>query len=337
MDSGALRRSGKFLEVANIPNGIVMEWMKLYGVDALNKDHIPAVVALCNSPEWRDAVSCVNFDYSKRTRKTLLAGVEVALNDSIEDEKVVNDFLAGVPAIVEALRSGQIKARVYTKAKFHAKAYITHAKSAVVGSTALVGSSNFTYPGLTTNVELNVQLRREVNLLQAWFNSHWEDAEDVTRDVLKVIERHTADYSPFEVYALALQQYFKGHELTVTEWERNESQMFPVLDQYQKEGYQALMKIAENYNGALLCDGVGLGKTFEALAVIKYHELRNDRVLVLCPKRLRDNWTLYAANDRRNVLADDRFNYDVLNHTDLSRDGGLSGDIDLAHVNWGNY
>lgn len=79
------------------------------------------------------------------------------------------------------------------------------------------------------------------------------------------------------------------------------------------------------------------GKTFEALAIIKYHELRNDRVLVLCPKRLRDNWTLYKANDRRNVLAPDRLNYDVLNHTDLSRDGGHSGDIDLSHINWGNY
>ena len=82
---------------------------------------------------------------------------------------------------------------------------------------------------------------------------------------------------------------------------------------------------------------MGLGKTFEALAVIKYYELRNDRVLVLCPKRLRDNWTLYKANDKRNVLAADRLNYDVLNHTDLSRDGGRSGDIELSHVNWGNY
>ncbi|MBV8267046.1 MAG: hypothetical protein JO252_12015, partial [Planctomycetaceae bacterium] len=71
--------------------------------------------------------------------------------------------------------------------------------------------------------------------------------------------------------------------------------------------------------------------------IIKYYELRNDRVLVLCPKRLRDNWALYKANDRRNILSADRFNYDVLNHTDLSRDGGTSGDIDLSHVNWGNY
>ena len=91
------------------------------------------------------------------------------------------------------------------------------------------------------------------------------------------------------------------------------------------------------FGGCILADSVGLGKTFEALAVIKYYELRNDRVLVLCPKRLRDNWTLYKANDKRNVLAADRLNYDVLNHTDLSRDGGRSGDIELSHVNWGNY
>ena len=93
----------------------------------------------------------------------------------------------------------------------------------------------------------------------------------------------------------------------------------------------------ERLGGCIIADSVGLGKTFEALAIIKYYELRNDRVLVLVPKRLRDNWTLYKANDRRNFLASDRFNYDVLNHTDLSRDGGNSGDIDLAHVNWGNY
>jgi len=98
----------------------------------------------------------------------------------------------------------------------------------------------------------------------------------------------------------------------------------------------AIDKLAR-FGGCIIADSVGLGKTFEALAVIKYHELRNDRVLVLAPKRLRDNWTLYKSNDKRNFLAADRFNYDVLNHTDLSRDDGQSGDIDLSHVNWGNY
>ena len=109
------------------------------------------------------------------------------------------------------------------------------------------------------------------------------------------------------------------------------------LYKFQRDGVVGAIDKINRFGGCIIADSVGLGKTFEALAVIKYHELRNDRVLVLCPKRLRDNWTVYTANDRRNILASDRFNYDVLNHTDLSRDGGLSGDIDLANINWGNY
>jgi hypothetical protein len=109
------------------------------------------------------------------------------------------------------------------------------------------------------------------------------------------------------------------------------------LYRFQRDGVIGAIDKLERLGGCIIADSVGLGKTFEALAIIKYYELRNDRVLVLVPKRLRDNWTLYKANDRRNFLASDRFNYDVLNHTDLSRDGGTSGDIDLAHVNWGNY
>lgn len=109
------------------------------------------------------------------------------------------------------------------------------------------------------------------------------------------------------------------------------------LYKFQRDGVIGAIDKLERLGGCIIADSVGLGKTFEALAIIKYYELRNDRVLVLVPKRLRDNWTLYKANDRRNFLASDRFNYDVLNHTDLSRDGGISGDIDLAHVNWGNY
>ena len=177
-------------------------------------------------------------EVSKRTKKALLASIETAkqiLDASIEREKEKNDFLTGVPAIVDAIRKDQIECRIYTKEKFHAKAYITHAKHAVIGSTALVGSSNFTYPGMTDNVELNIQIRREVDLLQEWYERHWEDAQPISEDILKVIERHTYEYSPFEVYAKALQEYFRSYEMTPSEWEQTESKMYPILDQYQKE------------------------------------------------------------------------------------------------------
>lgn len=95
------------------------------------------------------------------------------------------------------------------------------------------------------------------------------------------------------------------------------------------------MKI-EKYGGCIIADSVGLGKTFEALAVIKYYELRNDRVLVLCPKKLLTGRFIHQ-NDKRNILINDRFNYDVLCHTDLTRLRGKSGDMNLAAINWANY
>src|SRR5207247_8463302 len=99
-------------------------------------------------------------------------------------------FLEGVPAVVEAIRSGKIVCRVYRKQKFHAKAYITHARLEVVGSSALVGSSNFTYPGLTENIELNVQITGgPVNVLREWYEEHWDQAEDVTPAILRTIEQ----------------------------------------------------------------------------------------------------------------------------------------------------
>ncbi|WP_282946544.1 helicase-related protein [Cellulomonas endometrii] len=116
-----------------------------------------------------------------------------------------------------------------------------------------------------------------------------------------------------------------------------ETQVWKKLYKFQRDGVLGAIQKLERHNGCIIADSVGLGKTFEALAVIKYYEFRNDRVLVLAPKRLRENWTIYRSNDVRNPLVDDRFNYDVLNHTDLSRDIGFSGDIDLSHINWGNY
>jgi phosphatidylserine/phosphatidylglycerophosphate/cardiolipin synthase-like enzyme len=202
--------------------------------------------------EWQkvDQIRLLMGDeVSKRTKKAFIEGLDSLnqrLDDSIESEKEKNDFLEGVPAIVEAIRSGKINCRVYRKEKFHAKAYITHARQEVIGSFGLVGSSNFTFPGLSENIELNVQIAgRQVNSLQEWYEEHWNEAEDVNPDIVRTIERHTKEYSPFQIYAKSLQEFFRGHEMTPSEWERTESKMYPVLDQYQKEGYQALMKIAQ--------------------------------------------------------------------------------------------
>lgn len=116
-----------------------------------------------------------------------------------------------------------------------------------------------------------------------------------------------------------------------------ETKIWNTLYQFQQDAVIGAIDKIEKYNGCILADSVGLGKTFTALAIIQYYELRNDRVLVLVPKKLRENWTIYTLNDKRNIFAEDRFRYDVLNHTDLSRERGVSGNIDLKTINWENY
>ena len=122
-----------------------------------------------------------------------------------------------------------------------------------------------------------------------WFDTHWAEARDVTEAVFKTISRHTHPYSPFDVYTKALQQFFRGHDLTATEWEKTRSRMFPHLDRYQQEAYWALMKIARQHRGAFLCDGVGLGKTFVGLMLIErliLHE--GKRVALFAPKATKE-------------------------------------------------
>ena len=116
-----------------------------------------------------------------------------------------------------------------------------------------------------------------------------------------------------------------------------ETKIWNTLYQFQQDAVIGAIDKIEKYNGCILADSVGLGKTFTALAIIQYYELRNDRVLVLVPKKLRENWTIYTLNDKRNIFAEDRFRYDVLNNTDLSRERGFSGNIDLKTINWENY
>ncbi len=265
-------------------------------------------------------------EVSKKTKQAFeaaLGQIIGKLDASLEQEKEKNDFLTGVPAIVQALQSGRILCKVYRERKFHAKAYITRAKMDVVGPTALVGSSNFTHPGLYDNVELNVQLRVGVDELQAWYDKYWQLAEDVTPEILRTIERHARDYSPFEVYAKAMYEFFKGHSMTPSEWERTGSCMYPVLDEYQREGYHDLVNKSARYNGALLCDSVGLGKTFIGLMLIERLLFDGKRVALLVPKAARGPVWESKLNRYMPGLAGSRFgnNFVIYNHTDLLRGG----------------
>ena len=116
-----------------------------------------------------------------------------------------------------------------------------------------------------------------------------------------------------------------------------QSQVWNKLYAFQRDAVLAIISKLERYNGCILADSVGLGKTFTALAVIKYYENRNMRVLVLCPKKLSDNWMTYKSNYRNNPLAKDRLAYDVFYHTDMSRTHGVSNGQDLSKINWGAY
>ncbi|OJU02057.1 MAG: helicase [Rhizobiales bacterium 65-79] len=218
---------------------------------------------------------------------------------------------------------------------------------------AMLGTCSFTTEGLgvTPGGRLGLVQATESDAEAAdfaeWFRSNWDDLEpnpSAKAHLLKVLDDVGSQRAPSLVYFQILYQMFKdlGDELDEERIIKSatgirNTVVWKKLFHFQRDGVTGAIDKLERIGGCIIADSVGLGKTFEALAVIKYYELRNDRVLVLCPKRLRDNWTLYKTNDRRNVLAPDRLNFDVLNHTDLSRDGGLSGDIDLSHVNWGNY
>ena len=218
---------------------------------------------------------------------------------------------------------------------------------------ALIGSLSFSTAGLglTPGNPLSLiqaaETPEEARLISQWLDTQWSglaadpEAKATLVASLQAIASHR---DPLLIYTLILHHLFHAGGVQLDEDQIVKSAtgirdtvVWRKLFKFQRDGVVGAIDKLNRFGGCIIADSVGLGKTFEALAIIKYHELRNDRVLVLVPKRLRDNWTLYKSNDRRNVLAPDRFNYDVLNHTDLSRDRGSSGDIDLAHVNWGNY
>ena len=200
------------------------------------------------------------------------------------------------------------------------------------------------------NNAYNVVQKTEVPFAQAYidiFESLWNDQRKLQEVTDEVIDNITAAYNenaPEFIYFVTLYNIFSEFLEDISEdvlpneaTGFKESKIWNMLYNFQKDAALAIINKLEKYNGCILADSVGLGKTFTALAVIKYYENRNKSVLVLCPKKLTNNWNTYKDNYVNNPIAADRLRYDVLYHTDLNRTHGTSNGLDLGRLNWGNY
>lgn len=314
------------------------DWCELSSAIDIATGYFDIGSLLCLKEQWQKVGRIrilMGDEVSLKTKRAFSEGLRKVthrLDGSLESEKAQNDFLEGVPAIVEGIRSGKIQCRVYRKEKFHAKCYLTHGRAAVVGSFGLVGSSNFTYPGLNDNVELNVQVRgNDVRLLQEWYERHWEDAEDVTPEILRTLERHVRTHTPFEVWFKALDEYFRGRELEPDAWDEQHSSVFRLLDKYQRDAYRNLLAIADRNGGAFLCDGVGLGKTFVGLMLIERLVFKDAKQVVLfAPKAAREDvWERVLQRYLPEVFSG-FINLKIYNHTDLQRQGKWQREIELT-------
>ncbi len=267
---------------------------------------------------------------------------EIALRNQMEQIHISRECARWIESKVEAKEA--VRPGTIHNTLFHVR---------TSDPVAISGSSDMTCSGLgycsSDSFDFNTLHSDKENTQQllSIFNGMWNhDAmcRNTKEQMLAELERLYQDNAPEYVYFVTLYNLFKEllqdideEQIIKTKTGFKDTIVWNKLYNFQKDGVIGAIDKLEKYNGCIIADSVGLGKTFEALAVIKYYELRNDRVLVLAPKKLRENWTVYTINDKRNILAEDRFNYDVLNHTDLSRESGKSGEINLATVNWGNY
>ena len=325
---------------------IVSAYFTIYAYEALknNLDQIEHLRFLFGEPRF-----IRSLDPEKTDKKAYdIEDGALKLKNRLEQRRVARECAAWLEQKTE-IRS------VKQPGFLHGKLY--HITQASGVEDALMGSSNFTASGLglntgvRRNVELNliVEDRRDLRELNTWFNELWENqelVEDVKARILEYLAQLYQDNNPEFIYFKTLFHIFEDF---LTEQDKGgladiqtqvvDTEIWKSLFEFQKDGVKGTINKIQNYNGCILADSVGLGKTYEALAIIKYFELRNGRALVLCPKKLRDNWTVYQSqnNSELNPFVRDRFGYTVLSHTDLSRDSGKSGDIDLANINWGNY
>jgi superfamily II DNA or RNA helicase len=338
---------GDFLRQALQPGvhvAIVSAYFTIYAYEKLQRqlDSIASLKFLFGDPQFLR-----NLDPARDVRRVFqIENDQITLQNRLQQKRLARECAEWITQKVE-IRS------VKRAGLLHGKLY--HIDNQGL-EQAILGSSNFTVRGLglgddKNNIELNlvVDSRRDHADLKQWFNEIWDDANlvtDVRDEVLGYLQQIYANHSPEFIYFKTLFHLFEQYlddqrrsNLLATQSQIADTEIWNALFEFQRDGVKGAITRILKHNGCIIADSVGLGKTYEALAVIKYFELRNDKVLVLCPKKLRDNWTVYQAhnNSPLNPFVRDRLSYTVLSHTDLSRDGGHSGDIDLGTLNWGNY
>ncbi len=306
---------------------VVSAYFTIYAYDALkgNLDRIEHLDFLFGEP------SSVNrLDPNKTDMKAFIIDADgLELANKLQQKRVAKECAEWIEQKVDIKTIKQSNL-------LHGKMY--HIATGGV-EDAILGSSNFTVRGLGlgnggNNIELNliVDSNRDRQELKQWFMEVWNDealVKDVKQEVLNYLRKLYANQPPQFIYYLTLFHLFRDYLDGTRDIDDNirrvalpDTHIWRTLYTFQKDGAKAAINKILEYNGCILADSVGLGKTYTALAVIKYFEQRNERVLVLCPKKLSRNWTIYRNPSSLNPFSDDKFRYDVLHHTDLSRESG---------------
>ena len=323
---------------------IVSAYFTIYAFEALQKplNDIAELRFLFGEPNFINSLDPNNPE--KKAFEIKDTGLE--LNKQLQQKPIAK-------ACAEWIRE-KVEIRSTRKSNLlHGKMYHIATKGV---EKAIIGSSNFTMRGFgliqeSSNIELNLEVDsdRDRRDLKAWFDELWDDDKlvvDVKAEVLATLEHIGKDHAPELIYYKTLYELFrdeietrKNNEQRLEDTHLYDTKIWEALYEFQKEGVKSVIARLLRHNGCILADSVGLGKTYTALAVIKFFELRNERVLVLCPKKLHENWALYPAYNAQdtNPFLEDRFGYTLLSHTDLSRYTGKSGDIDLESFNWRNF
>jgi hypothetical protein len=343
---------GEFLKEniqKNSKLSIVSAYFTIYAFDKLknqleNIDHLNFLFGEPTFIKDIDPNKTIKRDYIIEDNK-----LQLPIESILQQKNVAKECANWIKDMVE------IKSMV--KPNFlHGKLY--HIEQENKSEKAIAGSSNFTVNGLglgsNSNMELNIVIdsERDRHDLKNWFDDLWNDetglVEDVKDEVIKYLEQLYAENEPEFIYFKTLYHIFKDY---LNDNENNgllnektgffETEIWEMLYSFQKDGVKGAINKILKHNGCIIADSVGLGKTFEALAVVKYFELLNKNVLIICPKKLSDNWTVYQTNkgNSLNPFKKDKFHYSVIYHTDLGRKDGISkaDGINLGTFSWGNY